>query len=98
APRDGAMLLTFYQWMPGIPVQFLFDDLSAGMILIITGIGFLIHVYSIGYMAGEDGFWRYFACLNLFVFFMLLLVMASNLVLLFAGWEGVGLASYLLIG
>jgi NADH-quinone oxidoreductase subunit L len=74
------------------------DHLSALMILIVTGVGFLIHVYSAGYMAHEDGFYRYFAYLNLFVFFMLTLVLANNYLLMFVGWEGVGLCSYLLIG
>lgn len=74
------------------------DTLSILMTLIITGVGFLIHVYSIGYMDHEKDFARYFACLNFFVFAMLLLVLAGNLLLLFVGWEGVGLASYLLIG
>jgi len=68
------------------------------MLCVITGVGFLIHVYSIGYMAHEEGYWRYFAYLNLFMFFMLTLVLADNFVLMFVGWEGVGLASYLLIG
>jgi NADH-quinone oxidoreductase subunit L len=74
------------------------DHLSGLMILIVTGVGFLIHIYSIGYMAHEDGFYRYFAYLNLFVFFMLTLVLANNYLLMFVGWEGVGLCSYLLIG
>lgn len=74
------------------------DALSLLMALIITGVGFLIHVYSIGYMDHEEDFGRYFACMNFFVFCMLLLVLSSNLLLLFVGWEGVGLASYLLIG
>src|SRR5262245_55988985 len=74
------------------------DHLSGVMILIVTGVGFLIHVYSAGYMAHEDGFYRYFAYLNLFVFFMLTLVLANNYLLMFVGWEGVGLCSYLLIG
>jgi NADH-quinone oxidoreductase subunit L len=98
APRGGVVQATLYEWLPGIPFAFQFDELSGMMALIITGVGFLIHVYSIGYMKHEDGYWRYFACLNLFVFFMLILVLANNLALLFAGWEGVGLASYLLIG
>jgi NADH-quinone oxidoreductase subunit L len=68
------------------------------MILVVTGIGFLIHVYSIGYMAHDGGYYRFFGQLNLFVFFMLMLVLANNYVLLFVGWEGVGLCSYLLIG
>lgn len=98
SPRGGPLDHTLTHWMPGIPFRFYADDLSLMMVLIISGIGFLIHVYSIGYMDKEEGFWRYFAYLNFFVFFMLLLVLASNLVVLFAGWEGVGLASYLLIG
>lgn len=77
---------------------FAFDPLTAVMVLIITGVGSLIHVYSIGYMIEESGFYRYFAYLNLFVFAMLCLVMGDNLVVLFLGWEGVGVASYLLIG
>jgi NADH-quinone oxidoreductase subunit L len=85
-------------WIPGASFSFLFDELSAFMVLLVSGIGFLIHLYSLGYMGGKDTFARYFSSLNLFVFFMLLLVLADNLVLLFAGWEGVGLASYLLIG
>jgi NADH:ubiquinone oxidoreductase subunit 5 (subunit L)/multisubunit Na+/H+ antiporter MnhA subunit len=68
------------------------------MLLIITGVGFLIHIYSVGYMAHEDGYWRFFSYLNLFLFFMLILVLAENYLLMFVGWEGVGLASYLLIG
>ncbi|MDE1155151.1 MAG: NADH-quinone oxidoreductase subunit L [Acidobacteriaceae bacterium] len=74
------------------------DHLTLVMLSIITGIGFLIHLYSAGYMAHEEGFWRFFAYLNLFMFFMLVLVLSSNFLLLFVGWEGVGLASYLLIG
>ena len=78
--------------------DFLLDPLSLVMLLIVTGVGFLIHIYSIGYMAHEEGYWRYFAYLNLFMFFMLTLVLAENFLLMFVGWEGVGLASYLLIG
>ncbi len=77
---------------------FLLDPLSAVMVLIVTGIGFLIHVYSTGYMAEEDGYYRYFAYLNLFMFSMLMLILGNNYLLLFVGWEGVGLCSYLLIG
>ena len=77
---------------------FLLDPLSAVMLLVVTGIGFLIHVYSIGYMAHDGGYYRFFGYLNLFIFFMLMLVLANNYVLLFVGWEGVGLCSYLLIG
>ena len=79
-------------------ISFLIDPLSSLMLLIITGVGFLIHVYSIGYMHEDAGSNRFFSYLNLFVFFMLLLVMASNYLLMFVGWEGVGLCSYLLIG
>jgi NADH-quinone oxidoreductase subunit L len=75
-----------------------FDAITAVMCLVVTGIGTLIHVYSIGYMHGDAGYARYFAYLNLFLFFMLVLVLGKNLVMLFIGWEGVGLASYLLIG
>jgi NADH-quinone oxidoreductase subunit L len=74
------------------------DVLSAVMILVVTGVGFLIHVYAIGYMEGDPRYGRFFAYLNLFVFFMLLLVLADNYLLLYVGWEGVGLCSYLLIG
>jgi len=74
------------------------DQLSLIMLLVVTGVGFLIHVYSLGYMAHEGGYYRYFAYLNIFMFFMLTLVLANNYLLMFVGWEGVGLASYLLIG
>ena len=77
---------------------FLLDPLSALMIMVVTGVGSLIHLYSIGYMHGEDGFYRYFAYLNLFCFSMLMLVLGNNALVLFIGWEGVGLCSYLLIG
>ncbi|TWJ33546.1 NADH-quinone oxidoreductase subunit L [Geobacter argillaceus] len=79
-------------------VGFLIDPLSAIMIMVVTGVGSLIHLYSIGYMHGEEGFYRYFTYLNLFTFSMLLLVLGNNLLLMFVGWEGVGLCSYLLIG
>ena len=68
------------------------------MLLVVTGVGSLIHIYAIGYMAHEGGYYRFFAYLNLFMFFMLILVLAANYLLLFVGWEGVGLCSYLLIG
>jgi len=101
-----------FTWIAGLPFHmanghlatfqadwgFLLDPLSSVMILVITGIGFLIHVYSTGYMAHDNGYYRFFGYLNLFVFFMLMLVLANNYVLLFVGWEGVGLCSYLLIG
>ncbi len=75
-----------------------FDPLSAVMAMVVSGVGFIIHVYSVGYMAKDEGYTRYFTYLNLFTFAMLILVMASNVVLMFVGWEGVGLCSYLLIG
>src|SRR5436189_5062776 len=68
------------------------------MLLVVTGVGFLIHIYSVGYMLEEGGFYRFFSYLNLFMFFMLTLVLANNYLVMFIGWEGVGLASYLLIG
>jgi NADH-quinone oxidoreductase subunit L len=84
----------------GLVVQwgFLLDPLSSVMVLFVTGIGFLIHVYSVGYMWEEDGFYRFFAYLNLFMFSMLTLILVSNYLMKFIGWEGVGLCSYLLIG
>jgi len=101
-----------FTWIPGLPFHmanghlalfhvdwgFLLDPLSSVMILVVTGIGFVIHVYSIGYMAHDNGYYRFFGYMNLFVFFMLMLVLANNYTLLFVGWEGVGLCSYLLIG
>ena len=101
-----------FTWVAGLPFQmanghsaifqadwgFLLDPLSSVMILVVTGVGFLIHVYSVGYMAHDGGYYRFFGYMNLFVFFMLMLVLANNYALLFVGWEGVGLCSYLLIG
>jgi NADH-quinone oxidoreductase subunit L len=78
--------------------DFLLDPLTLVMLLVVTGVGFVIHIYSVGYMAHEEGYYRFFAYLNLFMFFMLTLVLAENFLLMFVGWEGVGLASYLLIG
>ena len=77
---------------------FMFDQLTGVMILVVTGIGFLIHIYSAGYMAHEEGYYRFFTYLNLFMFSMLVLILANNFLLMFVGWEGVGLCSYLLIG
>ena len=74
------------------------DQLTVVMVMVVTGVGWLIHIYATGYMAHEGGYYRFFSYLNLFMFFMLILVLAANYVLLFVGWEGVGLASYLLIG
>jgi NADH-quinone oxidoreductase subunit L len=94
--------VTVFTWIKSgmfqADVAFLIDPLSCVMLMVVTGVGFLIHVYSIGYMHGEEGFYRFFSYLNLFTFSMLLLVMGNNLLLMFVGWEGVGLCSYLLIG
>jgi NADH-quinone oxidoreductase subunit L len=90
--QSGAMNRFVADW------GFLLDPLSAVMILVVTGVGLLIHIYSTGYMAHEGGYYRFFGYLNLFMFAMLTLVLANNLLLLFVGWEGVGLCSYLLIG
>ncbi len=81
-----------------VDFAFQLDQLSLVMLLVVTGVGFLIHIYSVGYMWEEGGFYRFFAYLNLFMFFMLTLILANNYLLMFIGWEGVGLASYLLIG
>ncbi len=97
-----AIKVELFNWFSAgnlsIPFAFLVDRLSIIMMLVITGVGSLIHVYSVGYMHGDAGFNRFFSYLNLFIFFMLILVMANNYVLMFVGWEGVGLCSYLLIG
>ena len=93
---------TYFAWMPAgdlvLDVAFQLDQLSMVMILIITGVGTLIHLFSVGYMRDDPGYARYFAYLNLFVFFMLVLVLGASYPVLFIGWEGVGLCSYLLIG
>ncbi|MEY2734327.1 MAG: hypothetical protein RL340_1386 [Gemmatimonadota bacterium] len=95
-------ILTLFDWIPTgrlqLPVALQLDQLSMVMVLIITGIGTLIHLFSVGYMQDDPGYPRYFAYLNLFVFFMLLLVLGASYPLMFIGWEGVGLCSYLLIG
>ena len=95
-------VLTYWAWMPSgnlaVDVAFQVDQLSAVMLLVVTGVGALIHVFSIGYMGADPGYARYFAYLNLFVFFMLVLVLGANFPVMFVGWEGVGLCSYLLIG
>lgn len=94
--------IEYYKWvvsgMLDVPMGFWLDSLSSIYILVITGVGFLIHIYSIGYMHNDEGFSRYFSYLNLFVFFMLMLVLGNSYVTMFVGWEGVGLCSYLLIG
>jgi NADH-quinone oxidoreductase subunit L len=102
-PLENRLLRdTLYTWISAgsfsVDAAFRFDPLSAVMALIITGVSFLIHLYSTGYMKGDAGYNRYFAYLNLFVFFMLTLVLADNPLVMFVGWEGVGLCSYLLIG
>ncbi|HYU57916.1 MAG TPA: proton-conducting transporter membrane subunit, partial [Actinomycetota bacterium] len=92
---------TLWEWVPvgafRVPVELRVDTLSMVMALTVTGVGFLIHVYSIDYMHGDPRYTRFFAYMNLFVFFMLTLVLANNFLLLYVGWEGVGLCSYLLI-
>src|SRR5579871_5837795 len=92
----------YFTWIQSgslsIGADFAVDRLTAIMLMIVTGIGSLIHIYATGYMAHEGGYYRFFAYLNLFMFFMLVLVLGGNFLLLFVGWEGVGLCSYLLIG
>ncbi|MGD0947371.1 MAG: NADH-quinone oxidoreductase subunit L [Candidatus Binatia bacterium] len=101
-PPGGALVQRMWPWIWAgtlhVDVAFRIDALSAVMVLIVSGVGFLIHVYSVGYMAEDASYARYFTYLNLFTLAMLTLVMADNLLLLFVGWEGVGLCSYLLIG
>ena len=112
APAQRIVEIVLFDWVPagamhtmsGRFINFnaqwgmLLDPLSAVMLGVVTGVGFLIHVYSTGYMAHEGGYYRFFGYLNLFMFSMLVLVLGNNLLLLFVGWEGVGLCSYLLIG
>src|SRR5258708_18732875 len=99
---ERSHITSLFNWISAgsisVNVAYQVDQLSILMILVVTGVGFLIHVYSIGYMRGDPGFWRFFAYLNLFIFMMLNLVLANNFLLMFLGWEGVGLCSYLLIG
>jgi NADH-quinone oxidoreductase subunit L len=96
------IILNYFNWISTgnlvINYSFLVDPLSLVMVLVVTGVGFIIHVYSIGYMHGDKGFAKFFSFLNLFIFAMLNLVLADNFLLVFLGWEGVGLCSYLLIG
>ncbi len=96
------LIKSLFSWIHAgsfiVNFSFQLDPLSAVMALVVSGVGFIIHVYSVGYMAKDKGYTRYFTYLNLFTFAMLMLVMASNIVLMFVGWEGVGLCSYLLIG
>lgn len=100
--NNGKINVQLYTWLNTVELHssfgLLIDPLSSIMLLVITGIGALIHFYSIGYMHSDDRFNKFFAYMNLFIFFMLLLVLSDNYLLLFAGWEGVGLCSYLLIG
>lgn len=104
APESIQSVATLFgnSWISisGFHADFAFtvDHLTLIMLGVVTCVGFLIHLYSVGYMAHEEGYWRFFAYLNLFMFFMLVLVLSANFLLLFVGWEGVGLASYLLIG
>jgi len=102
APEDRAIHYTIADWIHvgriQVNIAFLIDQLSIVFMLVITGVGTLIHLYSIGYMKGDPGFWRFFVYLNLFIVMMLQLVMADNYLWTFLGWEGVGLCSYLLIG
>jgi NADH-quinone oxidoreductase subunit L len=112
APENRVAQQILFEWLTPGPMQmtgghvirfvadwgFLLDPLSCVMVLVVTGVGFLIHVYSIGYMGHEGGYYRFFGYMNLFMFAMLMLVLANNMLLMFVGWEGVGLCSYLLIG
>src|SRR6266404_5914272 len=112
SPENRVAQQIMFEWLTPGPMQmthgpairfvadwgFLLDPLSCVMVLVVTGVGFLIHVYSIGYMGHEGGYYRFFGYMNLFMFAMLTLVLANNMLLMFVGWEGVGLCSYLLIG
>ena len=101
-PKLAGEVVVAWEWLSAgdlaVDLAFLVDPLSLVMLLVVTGVGTLIHVYSMGYMHDDDGYHRYFAYLNLFCFFMLVLVLAESLPVMFVGWEGVGLCSYLLIG
>ncbi len=111
-PEHRVAQQILFEWLTPGPMQmsggtlvrfvadwaYLLDPLSCVMVLVVTGVGFLIHVYSIGYMGHEGGYYRFFGYMNLFMFSMLTLVLANNMLLMFVGWEGVGLCSYLLIG
>jgi NADH-quinone oxidoreductase subunit L len=94
--------VTLYRWIAAgdftVDISFLVDELTAMLLLVVSTVGFLVHVYSIGYMDGDRGFWRFFAYLNLFMFSMLLLILGDNFLMLYVGWEAVGLCSYALIG
>src|SRR5216110_382016 len=99
---EEPVVFRYWSWIPVGTLQldgaFQVDQLSLVMLLVVTGVGSLIHLFSIGYMKDDPGYARYFAYLNLFVFFMLVLVLGANFPVMFVGWEGVGLCSYLLIG
>ena len=101
-PPHAPIIISLWRWLPVGPLQvdfaFQVDQLAAVMLLVITGVGSLIHLFSVGYMKADPGYARYFAYLNLFVVFMLVLVLGSSFPVMFIGWEGVGLCSYLLIG
>jgi len=101
-PPHEPIIVSLWRWLPAGPLQidfaFQVDQLSAVMLLVITGVGSLIHLFSVGYMKSDPGYARYFAYLNLFVVFMLVLVLGSSFPVVFIGWEGVGLCSYLLVG
>src|SRR5881409_23503 len=102
AHLEAPVVFTYWDWIPvgtlHVPASLQLDQLSAVMLLVVTGVGSLIHVFSTGYMGDDPGYARYFAYLNLFVFFMLTLVLGASFPVMFVGWEGVGLCSYLLIG
>lgn len=101
-PESRTIIIKYYNWITAgsfsVNYSYLIDQLSVSLLLIVTGIGSLIHFYSIGYMHGDPGFAKFFAFLNLFIFAMLNLILAENFLLVFLGWEGVGLCSYFLIG
>src|SRR5580658_6715788 len=107
APGQIPYVKSYFTWMLGgeatahpfrVDFALQIDQLTVVMLLTVAFVGMLIHIYSTGYMAHEGGYYRFFCYLNLFMFFMLTLVMAANLIVMFVGWEGVGLSSYLLIG
>ncbi|HYL74615.1 MAG TPA: NADH-quinone oxidoreductase subunit L [Bryobacteraceae bacterium] len=102
SPLETKYIEHYFTWIQSgslnISIDFAVDRLTAVMLMVVTGVGTLIHIYAIGYMEHDDGYYRFFSYLNLFMFFMLILVLAQNYLLLFVGWEGVGLCSYLLIG
>lgn len=101
-PESRKIIITYFNWITAgsfsVNYSYLIDPLSISLVLVVTGIGSLIHFYSIGYMHGDQGFGKFFAFMNLFIFAMLNLILADNFLLVFLGWEGVGLCSYLLIG